>query len=717
VRSHPAAGWRQDRQPNIAREIGLTVAALAVTALATALFVATALDGFLVAAESGRTRFATELALFVLLAGALVYGNLCYQIARLGYLRRLRGHSATPERDLDDIYDGHAPAVQILVPAYQEERRIVRQTLLSAALQPYPARRLTLLIDDRPMPRTAQDMALLNGARSLVGELSALLAGRAAAAESARSTFLANPPATTLARRRAARELADHFDGVAAFFEALASAEPARDHTDALFIEQILRRPAADYRARAASLRARARALRGPSLAQLRRGYGRLAAQFSVPISAFERKRYANLSHEPNKAMNLNAFIALMGRRWREVEGDGALQLEPAAADAPADLEVPDADAVVTLDADSLLLPDYVLRLMRVMYAPGNERVAVIQTPYSAVPGASSALEQVAGATTDIQYLIHQGFTRHDATFWVGANAVIRKRALEEIASSEVENGHAVRRYIQDRTVIEDTESTVDLVSRGWRLVNYPARLSFSATPPDFGSLIIQRRRWANGGLIILPKLLRHLWNGLRGRRPAVAEGFMRVHYLISIAATNVALLVMLAYPFPDGVATIWLPLAAAPYFVLYARDLSHAGYRARDMLRVYALNLLLLPVNLAGAAKSIQQGITRRKIPFGRTPKIDGRTAAPALYLLAAPALALFWLTGALNDAGAGRSLHALFAALNAGLLIYAIGRFVGWRALVSDLRAQLRWPELRPLRSAIASARLSIFWISRLR
>ena len=45
--------------------------------------------------------------------------------------------------------------------------------------------------------------------------------------------------------------------------------------------------------------------------------------------------------------------------------------------------------------------------------------------------------------------------------------------------------------------------------------MNYPERLSYSATPPDFGSLVVQRRRWANGGLLILPKL----WDQLRERR------------------------------------------------------------------------------------------------------------------------------------------------------------------------------------------------------
>src|SRR3712207_8901858 len=50
-------------------------------------------------------------------------------------------------------------------------------------------------------------------------------------------------------------------------------------------------------------------------------------------------------------------------------------------------------------------------------------------------------------------------------------------------------------RSVQDRTVIEDTESSVDLAAHGWTLINYPERLSYSATPPDFGSLVVQRDR------------------------------------------------------------------------------------------------------------------------------------------------------------------------------------------------------------------------------
>ena len=298
--------------------------------------------------------------------------------------------------------------------------------------------------------------------------------------------------------------------------------------------------------------------------------------------------------------MNLNSYIGLIGKRFNRVVREHGTYLEPATTEA-ADLAVPDASYIVTLDADSLLAPDYVRRLVHIMVTPGNERVAVMQTPYTAVPSPKGLLERIAGATTDLQYIVHQGFTQAGATYWVGANAVLRKEALDDIVTHDRERGFRIAKYIQDRTVIEDTESSIDLVVRGWSLYNLPERLSYSATPADFGSLLIQRRRWANGGLIILPKLLRHL-----GRTPhrlrTWVEGFMRVNYLTSIAGTNLGLLLILTFPANDYLSIVWLPITALPYYWLYGRDLVLAGYRVRDLFRVYALNCMLIPVNLGGS-------------------------------------------------------------------------------------------------------------------
>jgi cellulose synthase (UDP-forming) len=378
--------------------------------------------------------------------------------------------------------------------------------------------------------------------------------------------------------------------------------------------------------------------------------------------------------------MNLNSYIALMGSRISDRHTERGREITQVPDTAPG-LDVPDPDYVLTLDADSLLEPRYTVRLVHFLERAENARVAVAQTPYSAIPNASRRLERIAGATTDIQYVIHQGFTAHGATYWVGANALLRKQALDDIAATvrDERSGVEFVRYIHDRTVIEDTESSVDLVHRGWDLFNYPARLSYSATPPDFGALVVQRRRWANGGLLILPKLLRVIMR--RSSRPGPVGAFMRLHYLVSIAAVNIGLIALFLIPFADWYMNICLPLSCIAYFALYAHDLRLAGYRARDILRVYALNLMLIPVNLGGVARSIRQAITGKGTPFLRTPKVRDPTMAPALYMatpiLLVVALALGGVLNALN----GRAMTAVASGANALLLLYAVAAFMGWR------------------------------------
>ena len=233
--------------------------------------------------------------------------------------------------------------------------------------------------------------------------------------------------------------------------------------------------------------------------------------------------------------------------------------------------------------------------------------------------------------------------------------------------------------------------STVDLISRGWKLFNYPERLAYSATPPDFGSLVIQRRRWANGGLIILPKLLRYMRNSLGTTRARLSEAFMRLHYLCSPAAGSFGALAILLIPFDDSLTSIWLIATALPYFFLYSRDLRQCGYRTSDVLRVYALILLLLSVNLSGVFRSLWQIFMGRKSAFGRTPKIEGRTASPLPHLLFQWALIGFLALESITAFFESRYGHAAFAIANLAALLYAMTSFVGWRNQWIDVRATL--------------------------
>lgn len=621
---------------------------------------------------------------YILFAGFIIFSGLVYQFARLGHLKRLMKHRQPSQDELDILALGRmTPQVAFLIPSYKEEKRVIQQSLLSAALQEYPDRRVVLLIDDPPDSRSLSDMASLAIARRLPLEIQQMLETEAKKYHQALTAFLdrrAKGDVDDLAGERAT--LAHLYEQVARWYENAASLFEVTDHTDGLFVDKIFLERSRRYFEIAGKVRSSPDYLNTDSLA---REYERLDSLFRVELTYFERKRYVNLSHESNKAMNLNSYIGLMGRSFREIAREDGVHLEPASPSKEA-LNVPDADYVITLDADSLLLPEYALKLIHVMEQPENERIAVVQTPYSAIPNPASIVERIAGATTDIQCLIHQGFTHFGATYWVGANAVLRKAALADICVVDNERGFPVVKYIQDRTVIEDTESTIDMVARGWKLYNYPERLSYTATPPDFGSLLIQRRRWSNGGLIILPKLLRYLLsNPFRSNR--LGEGLMRINYLTSIAVVNLGLLLMLVYPFQDGMQSFLLPLASLPYFYLYRRDMIIIGYRASDFFRVYALNLMLLPVNLAGVLKSLQQAICGHKVPFGRTPKVQGRTSVPPFYLLALYGLLLLSISAFIMDILHGRYSHSVFCLINSGFFLYVVVRYIGLKDALEDV------------------------------
>lgn len=631
--------------------------------------------------------FFGEAATYLVIVTLLTGSALAFLASRVGYLYRARQHRRTPRAALDAFWADAHPTLTVLVPAYREEARVVAKTLMSAALQEYPSLRVVLLIDDPPNPIEREHRATLERARALPDQINSVFADAHEAAQEALDGFsrrLRTKREPDVAEMEA---LARQYERAVAFLSQLAADHELLDHSDRFYVDRVVLALAADLQLVADAVKhaiADGAVLPVSRVAQL---YRRLVWIFGVEVSSFERKLYACLSHEPNKAMNLNSYIDVMGGSYRDETTELGRVLTPV-PDGEGDVDIPDNDYVLTLDSDSLLLPEYCLRLVHMLEQPENERIAVAQTPYSAFPGAATRLERIAGATTDIQHLVHQGLTYFDATFWVGANAVLRKRALEDIAETERVDYWEIRRFIQDRTVIEDTESTIDLGIRGWTLYNYPERLSYSATPPDFGSLCVQRQRWANGGLLILVKMLRH--NAERrqaGQRLRLGETFLRVNYMASIAWANLSLILLLIVPYSTSLLSPLVFAAALPYFVAMAIDLKACGYKRTDVLRVYAFNLMLLPVNIAGVLKSIGQGVTGQKIPFARTPKVRNRTLAPVTFAIAPYLIVALSLYTAYHYAGHHEWSNVGFACFNAVLTAYAIVALIGVRNSLIDI------------------------------
>jgi cellulose synthase (UDP-forming) len=671
------------------QELVFTIACLIATIVSLAF---TCRDTFLAAtAGSGEDahRYGEifQVAAISLLVAAASYGSIVYLVARFQYFR-IKGCS-TP--GLDELISRHLeaasapPRLCVLVPSYKEDLRVLRQTVLSAALTVYGPRRIAVLIDDPPHG-SKREMDGLREARALVQDIHLLFHEAATRVRAACSDFIVRTNGRPDVPPEAEKDrLADSYEQAAAFVASLAQYKsPSHsDRTERFLIDRVVAPTVERFRKKATQLRA-APTRSAPRIAV---EYRSLLRQLSVDLSSFERKRYANLSHSANKAMNLNSYISLLGRSFAERRVGDKLFLSEAPS-AEADLIVPDAGYLLTLDADSIVLPSYVLTLIDRMEA--DHRIAVAQTPYSHIPGEATALERAAGAQTDMQYIVHQGTGALDAGHWVGANALLRVGALRDIVTTRREGNLEIPVYIQDKTVIEDTGSTIDLIRRGWRVSNHPERLAYSATPPDFGSLIIQRRRWSNGGLIIFPDLLRYAFSR-SSRKPTLSETLLRVHYLCGPALVGFSTLLLLLVPFDGSLLSGWLPATVVPYYLLYARDARAIGYQWKELLHVYVLNWMLLPVTLAGVLQSIRQIITGRKSAFGRTPKIATRTLIPPLHVVLQGMLIGATAFIAIRDALAGYTWLTAYWILNLVVIVTGFQSLIGFRGAWTDLASQL--------------------------
>ncbi|SFZ86705.1 Glycosyl transferase family group 2 [Devosia enhydra] len=625
--------------------------------------------------------------LYIVLFCGLYYCCLAYLINRYGAAKREVLAAAAPSSAMPPE-DG--PSVTVLVPSFREERRVLLATVLSAALARYGDRRVVVLLDDPPFDAARpSSLKAVEDARAWLAEPMAGLRVAEGQWQERKAAGLFDAAAEGVAIAATYRSASAFLDGLAERLKRDAEAEFV--HVDGFLIESVVLSLSRHYSGEADAI-----AAAELNSAMADRHYQRLARLFCDDISVFERKQFINLPHAANKAMNLNAYLGLMGNAYRFESGREGTSLVRIGASEPADLIVPEPDYVLTLDADSVILPDYLVALMGVIEV--DPAIGVIQTPYRAFPGSRSAVERVAGATTDMQYLVHQGSSHFSAGFWVGANALLRRSALKAIATEQRERGHAHQVFIQDRTVIEDTGSTIDLLGKGYRVHNHFESLAYSATPADFGSLAVQRERWSNGGLIIFPDLWRQV--GFGGLRRRGLELVLRSHYLLSPVVGNTAVFLLMILLSTDTRNLLLMPLAMVPYFVIYGLDLRRSGYRFADIFSVSALNLMLLPVGFAGILASIMQMATGRKGRFRRTPKVAGRTRVHWFHIVFSGGLVALMGFYLFDGIASGAALESIFPAMNLALLGYGFVRFIGPVQAVGDLAAAAFEP-FRPLLS----------------
>ena len=123
-------------------------------------------------------RWRVEAVVYLITVTLLTGSALAYLICRLGFFYRTPDPPAGRRGHPGRVLRPARPTVTVIIPSYKEDERIIRTTLLSAALQEYPGLRVVLLIDDPTHPKTQKDRELLEAARALPGQIERA-AGRA----------------------------------------------------------------------------------------------------------------------------------------------------------------------------------------------------------------------------------------------------------------------------------------------------------------------------------------------------------------------------------------------------------------------------------------------------------------------------------------------------------------------------------------------------------
>jgi cellulose synthase (UDP-forming) len=153
------------------------------------------------------------------------------------------------------------------------------------------------------------------------------------------------------------------------------------------------------------------------------------------------------------------------------------------------------AEFIVTLDADHVPRPELLERMLGYFADPG---VAVVQAPQHFYNRGFQHPRDDDDPLRNEQSIffdaIVRGKDRHNAAFWCGCPAVLRREALVAVGGVATE------------TVVEDAHTSMRLHAAGWRTVFHPEVMALGIAPEEIGAFLVQRGRWAKGSM----QMLRH---------------------------------------------------------------------------------------------------------------------------------------------------------------------------------------------------------------
>ena len=319
------------------------------------------------------------------------------------------------------------------------------------------------------------------------------------------------------------------------------------------------------------------------------------------------------------------ALARRRARRWRRAGVDVSVLRRKRrdgfkAGALAAGLERAKGEFVLILDADFVPDPELLIELLPAMDDPG---VGMAQARWDHLNAGDSWLARSQATLLDGHFFVEQVGRYRGGRFFNfnGTAGLWRRRALTEAGGW------------QGDTLTEDLDISYRAQMAGWRFVfredlGVPAEL-----PPTPRALLVQQRRWAQGGVQTARKLLPRLLGGRFS--PGIkldALAHLGGHLAHPLAVALSALIVPAAAGRRHlGFDRLWwldaavFLAAVGPFAAFYLAAARRRGRRwaaaARGAGGALALGAALsLPL-----ARAVFRGLGRRRDPFERTPKRGG--------------------------------------------------------------------------------------------
>ncbi len=150
-------------------------------------------------------------------------------------------------------------------------------------------------------------------------------------------------------------------------------------------------------------------------------------------------------------------------------------------------LKLTSAPFFALFDADHVPHPEFLERTMGHLEDP---KMAIVQSPQYYINKGENFLTRASWEQQELFFgPICIGKNRHNATFWCGTNAVVRRTAIESIGGVPEDN------------IAEDFCASLFIHQRGWKTLFIPEILAKGLGPTDLKSFFNQQFRWARGSL------------------------------------------------------------------------------------------------------------------------------------------------------------------------------------------------------------------------